>query len=223
MRAGHLAVFVALLVSAVVVVGGDAANILYQYQCDRQSGFIFDSYTHNRFGYVHSFSGLNSDVSIAYNRPTPSGAGCDPSIMSAQARGVVVGVIETFTWAGGPTDGIDIVFWVSWQSATALKASQQSQTNLPSQITFSASVIDYDLASQQWFYDFCPAATLQGTISRLDVSLQPEPISYGIDVNIYKVAMTVLPPKNYKFVLRLASSPSNKLNKAWGSIGGGSY
>jgi hypothetical protein len=52
----------------------------------------------------------------------------------------------------------------------------------------------------------------------VDVDLSPVPVKDGIDVNVYKMTLAVVPAANKQYTLHFASSPRKPAVKSWGLV-----
>jgi hypothetical protein len=136
----------------------------------------------------------------------------------------VVGVIEKFSWAGGVGDPIRIDAWVSQQNATQLKALQQTTLKTTAISALGFWIGDYDQETKVWFEQAYPAAPAkvgaQLKPSGLNVDLSPTPVKAGIDVNVYKISLEIVPAANQASTLQFATSSKAKVAKSWGLVVG---
>jgi hypothetical protein len=86
------------------------------------------------------------------------------------------------------------------------------------------NIIDYDQEVKTWFTAFA-SGQLSGTITsqgdpELDVDLNPIVVKEGIDVNVYKVHISISPAANLTYTLKLANSSTKIVAKSWGLVVG---
>jgi hypothetical protein len=88
-------------------------------------------------------------------------------------------------------------------------------------------IVDYDPESKQWFEESFPAsgAAITGLIAgqgypELNVDLTPVPVTDGIEVDVYKVSISVVPAANQQYSLEFASSAGKPIVKSWGLVTG---
>jgi len=146
----------------------------------------------------------------------------------AQKTTNVVGVIEKFEWAGGRGGALKVDFYVSQQNATNIKAIQQQGLKTTAVKKLAWWICDYDKESKRWFEQSYPSSDLSisGILSpkenpELDVDLTPVPVQDGIDVNVYKIAMSVAPAADKPYQLYFANSSEKKVVNDWGLKVGG--
>jgi hypothetical protein len=212
------------------------ASIPFDYQCDRESGFVQDPNSHNRVGYITALDGLglthpatpDLTVSIPYSgQPNyPGITFTQPGEGNLPRTSSVVGVIEQLSWEGGVGDPIAIDFWCSQENATKIKALQQSVLTTTKVNQLGWWIIDFDQETKVWFEQSYPATgAITGSISgkddpALDVDLTPVPAKDGIDVNVYKITISVAPAANLQFALAFANSAEKQVVKSWGLVVG---
>jgi hypothetical protein len=139
----------------------------------------------------------------------------------------VIGIIDEFEWPGGADDPINIGFWVSQETATAIKSLQQSTLINTKVDALGWWICDYDQETKQWFEQSYPASkpTIAGIVGpkanpELNVDLAGVPAKDGIDVMVYKVSISVVPAANADYALRFASSATTPVVKSWGLVVG---
>jgi len=213
-----------------------AATVPFSFECDRQSGFVMDPNQHKRVGFLTDFGGIGLGAPLARDlqvavpwggSAAPAYAGLAPSTSSAPGAPLtakVVGVIEKFSWAGGVGDAIQISAWVSQQNAVQLKALQQTTLKTTAISALGFWIGDYDQETKVWFEQAYPAAPAkvgaQLKPSGLNVDLSPTPVKAGIDVNVYKISLEIVPGANQASTLQFATSSKAKVAKSWGLVVG---
>lgn len=209
------------------------ASVPFEFVCNMASGFVTDPNQHQRIGYVTSLGGLGmaAPLSTDLQVPVPWNVGTKPAFTGLQSGGsastaVVVGVIGKFSWAGGVGDPIKLDFYVSQRNAMQLKSLQQAVLKTAAINPLAWWIVDYDQQVKMWFEEAFPLAgsvtgVLQGqTNPSLSVSMSPVAMKSGINANVYKVSLAVVPAGNKTYMLRFASSSNNKVVKSWGLVVG---
>jgi hypothetical protein len=212
------------------------ATVPYEFDCDKDFGFLPDPNEHKSVGYITSLAGFNDaesfkpdlQVFVPWNGTgaQPSYPGlkfAQPPSTSLLGKASVVGVIEKFSWPGGAGNPITIDFWVSQENATQLKAIQQS-TLITAKVTALAWwICAFDQETKVWYERAYPknVPAITGTIAgkdnpELNVDLAGVPVKDGIDVNVYKVSFSVQSAANQQYSLHFANSSTMPVVKAWG-------
>ncbi len=210
-----------------------AASIAVSLDCDRASGFLPDPNQHKRVGYITSLDGfglhsaLTSDLKVVLPLSTSAPITYAPlKTATGLAQGgvltaKVVGVISNLTWDGSVAGPLRITFYMSQENAAQLKASQQSTLKNAAVKSLGFWILDYDQERKVWFEALHPMtpAQLSGQVSQsasLNVDLTPVAAKDGIDVNVYRVDLTVVPAANQAATLLLANSSTKPMVKSWG-------
>jgi hypothetical protein len=212
------------------------AAIPFDYECDRESGFVLDPNSQKRVGYITTLDGLglaqpvapDLNVSVPYNgQPKYTGVTLGNPVPGKPARALsVVGVIEKFSWEGGAGNPIVIDFWCSQGNAVKIRSAQQVELTVTQVNHLGWWIIDYDQEAKVWFEQSFPVpGAITGSISgkeapALNTDLNPVPVKDGIDVNVYKVTISVAPAANQQFALQFANSAAKPLAKSWGLVVG---
>jgi hypothetical protein len=213
------------------------ATVPFVYECSKEAGFVMDPNEHKRFGYVTELDGFgltaaltpDLQVNIAYNgEAAPTFAGLniakgEGSLSVAK----VVGVLEKFEWNGGVGDPLQLDFFVSQENAMQIKALQQMALKTTSVKKLGWWIGDYDQELKKWFEQANPKSgnTITGIITgkenpELNVDLNGVVVKDGIDVNVYKVSIKVVPAANKAYTLHFANSASKNTIKSWGLVVG---
>jgi hypothetical protein len=214
------------------------ATVPYAFECDRESGFLPDPNEPRRVGYITALAGLAADhlfpadltVSVPYGG-TPAYRGISSSTTlpggSFPRLAEVIGIIGKFEWPGGVGDPISIDFWVSQKTATTIKSLQQSTLTTTRVDQLGWWICDFDQETKKWYEVSYPESqpTVTGMAGAaaspgLNVDLTGAPAKDGIDVLVYKVALSVRPAANAQYALRFASSPTTPAVKSWGLVVG---
>jgi hypothetical protein len=216
------------------------ASVPYEFECDKNFGFLPGPNERKSVGYITSLAGFNAagpfkpdlQVFVPWNgtgtRPSYPGLKfTQPPSASLLGKATVVGVIEKFSWPGGAGNPITIDLWVSQENATQLKAIQQSK--LTTKVTaLEWWICAYDQEAKVWYEQAYPknVPAITGTITgkdnpELDVDLLGAPVMMdGIDLNVYRVTMSVTPAANQQYSLHFANSPKSAVVKSWGLVVG---
>jgi hypothetical protein len=209
------------------------ASVPYVFESDPGSGFAPNPDAHRSFGYVTSLAGFglarafspDLQVFTPWNgaRPAYPGVSVTEGGPGSLGKVTVVGVIEKFAWNGGVGDPLLIDFEVSQENATQIKALQQDTLKNTRVNDLGWWICDYDQETKVWFEQSYPtsAPTITGTISGngtpgLDVDLTAIPVKDGIDVNVYKVSISVVPAANLQYSLMFANSSTAPRALPWG-------
>ena len=215
------------------------ANVPFKYKCVVETGFTMDPREQKRFGYVTALSGfglpaaLVPDLTVycpfnlgaastpAYTGVTYSG----PSDGVPVATATVVGVIDEFEWYGGICDPITIDLFLSQENAMQIMMLQQASLKNTHVDTLGWWIADYDQEVKAWFEQSYPqsAATITGHINGkdnpvLDVEPNPTHVKEGVDVNVYKVKIAIVPDGTKTYSFLFASSQMKKVIKPWGIV-----
>jgi hypothetical protein len=216
------------------------ASVPYAYDLDRANGFVMDPNEHKRVGYVTKLDGfgltgpLPADLRV--NVPFSDGrtlgyAGLQtaPGITGSAAPLIasVVGVMEKWEWDGTVGGPIKIDFYCSQENATRIKTLQQLALKTTNVKALGWWICDYDQETKTWYEAAYPksAPAVTGIIMgkdnpELNVDLTPVPVKDGIEVNVYKVSIAVVPGANQQYALDLANSSTRSVAKSWGLIVG---
>jgi hypothetical protein len=198
------------------------ATVPFEFDCNMSAGFVMDPNQHVRVGWVTALDGfglpsggLAKDLQVSSPMTVQGGK---PVAMS------VIGVLEKFTWAGGVGDPLMLDFYVSQENASQLKMLQQTALKNLAVKAANLNIIDYDQEVKTWFTAFA-SGQLSGIITnkgnpRLDVGLNPVAVKDGIDVNVYKVNISISPAANQSYPLKLATSSTKTVVKSWGLVVG---
>jgi hypothetical protein len=214
-------------------------TIPFSYECSKDAGFVMDPNEQKRFGYIVAFKGFDKvfakdlKVAVPYNGVTPQYTGGGfavtppgPGVPAGEAT--VVGVIEKFEWNGGVGDPLKFEFYVSQENAMQIKAMQQSALQTTKIQGLAWWIADFDQEKKKWFEQAHPmplSAGVTGIITgkdnpELDVDLNPVPVKDGIDVNVYKITMGVVPAANKQYNLHFCNTHGKPVVKAWGLVVG---
>jgi hypothetical protein len=211
------------------------ASVPYEFECDKNGGFLPDPNEHKRVGYVTALSGFSTSGSIVFDPDLQvfspwNGAALGYKGPIALEKAInnlyktnVVGVIEKFSWNGGVGDFIQCDMWVSQENAVKLKTAQQSTLTTTRVDSFSWWIINFDQEKKIWYEQSYPLepAIITGIVGpqdnpELNVDLTGAPAKDGIDVMVYKVSIQIACGANQQFFLMFANTAGNNSTKAWG-------
>ena len=127
-------------------------------------------------------------------------------------------------WSGGVNDPIAFHFYVSQENATLLKALTKSALKTTSFQSIGWWIGDYDQETKGWFEAAKPSssptlkALIQGGSAQplITVDMTPVPVKNGIDVNVYKVSINIIPQAHQVGTLWFANSSLKQVMKSWG-------
>jgi hypothetical protein len=214
------------------------ASVPYEFECDKNGGFLPDPNEHKRVGYVTALSGFSTSGSIKFKADLQvfspwNGSKQDfGGIALTKApnnlyQTSVVGVIEKFAWNGGVGDFLACDMWVSQENAVQLKTAQQSTLTTTRVDEFAYWIINFDQEKKVWFEQAYPKdpPILSGIVGpadnpELNVDLTGAPAKDGIDVMVYKVSIQIACGANKQFYLNFANTAGNVSTKAWGLVVG---
>lgn len=214
------------------------ATVPFEYDCDREAGFIMDPNAQKRFGYVTSLNGFGLPAPLPKDLTVhlPFNTGAAPNFRALSYTGPsktaptpsanVVGVIDNFSWAGGVGDPIKIDFCLSQENAMQIIALQQRALKTTDIKSLAWWIADYDQEVKQWFEQAHPVSTAGGITGHingkddpeLSVDLNPIVVKSGVDVNVYKVSLAIVPAGSFKYKLHFASSHQKKVIRSWGVL-----
>jgi hypothetical protein len=210
--------------------GTRMASIPFVFECSKESGFVMDPNENKRVGYIIELEGfglgkpMEQDmvVCVPYNTPSFTGLKVQESTAAAGPKTTkVVGVIEKFEWASGVGDALKFEFYASESNAHVVKALQQQALKTTAVKKLVWWICDYDQEAKRWFEQSYPLQPVTGKENpELDVDLSPVPVKDGIDVNVYKITVGVVPAANQAYSLHFANSSEQSAVKAWGLVSG---
>ena len=216
-------------------------SIPFTYECSKAAGFVPDPNEHKRFGYVTALKIGTTEPAADLKVNVPTGAapvgftGLGYAAPAAANKSIgeakVVGVIEKFEWNGGVGDPLKLEFYVSRENATQIKAVQQSTLVTTKVDSLGWWIADYDQEVKKWYEQAYPIGNavignaVSGIIAgkenpELNVDLSPVPAKDGIDLNVYRIAIGIVPAANKQYTLHFANSHQTKVAKPWGLVVG---
>ncbi len=131
----------------------------------------------------------------------------------------IVGAIEKITWAGGVSDPLNVVVWVSAANKKMAAAFTKS-TSKEIPITFSFKISEVDKSTNKYFRSFhTDSATLYGLIKRtdgkLDLSVSDKYHTGVASPKVYKIIFRSAPADRQQQI-HISISEKNKFVKPWG-------
>jgi hypothetical protein len=212
------------------------ASIPFAYECSTAAGFLPDPNEPQRVGYVTALTIGTTEYAkdLTVFSPAVAGAvdfkGLGPITPAAANGGLgkitVVGVLKKFEWDGGAGQPLKLEFYLSQRNAMQIKQAQES-TLTPTKIdTVAWWIADYDVETKKWYEQSFPTNAVSGIVGgtqdqlELDVDLTGVQAKDGIDVKVYKVAVSVAPAANSRYTLHFANSPQKGVAKSWGLLVG---
>jgi hypothetical protein len=211
-----------------------AASVPYEFECDRNAGFLPDPNEHKRVGYITDLSGfgmtggLVGDLTVFTpwaGSAAPAYPGVSFGTSGPNKTAKVVGVIEKFSWNGGVGDAIKVDIWMSQENAIKIKSAQQSTLASSSKVnSLGWWIINYDQETKVWYEQSFPLnpAKITGQLKAgaVNVDLAGAPVKNGLGVLVYKVSLQVSPGANQQYALRFANAPAKPVVKNWGLVVG---
>ena len=199
--------------------------------CDWKSGFVMDPTKKSRVGYLVLFEGLNmgeflkQDVEVftPYNNSNKSYGGVQ--LDSSSGKATCVGVIESFTFAGGVGDPLCISAYISAQNAEVLAAKMKTTLDTTVVKKLAWWICNFDEENKVWYEEAFPIdpAEVNGQINapggkevRLQVAQTPQKVASNIDTNVYNVYFELIPAANATFAFHFATSSKTKYVRNWG-------
>jgi hypothetical protein len=133
----------------------------------------------------------------------------------------VVGVMASFSWAGGAADPLHIQMSVSQETAAQLKTLQQAALETIRVSALDYVIVDYDQETNQWYAQAAPGGqSLSGVVAGNDNSGLSVGVALGqvngIDLNACSIQ--IAPPANQAYTLIFAGTPTERVAKDWGAV-----
>jgi hypothetical protein len=197
--------------------------------CDWRAGFVMDPTQKQRVGYLVSFQGMNMgeylkpDITVftPYNNSEQAYAGVN---IDADKKAVCVGVIESFSYAGGVGDPVCISAYISAENAEVLGAKMKTTLDTTMVNSLAWWVCAFDEENKVWFEEAHPMAdVIKGQLNapggkdvRLTISQDATKIAPNIDINVYHLYMEVIPAADATYAFHFATSSKTKFVRNWG-------
>lgn len=202
----------------------------FNLPCDWKSGFLMDPLKKQRIGYLTALKcidlddALKADVTAFTPFPADSGDYAGFSDIIDENKVNVVGIIESYSFAGGVGDPICISAYVSTENANMISGKTKDGVKTTKVNELGWWIVNYDTEKKGWYEEAHPkskkAITAQlnesgGTVA-LHVAQEPTKISPNIDVSVVNVYFEVIPAANAVYDFHFAESLSTKLVRNWG-------
>jgi hypothetical protein len=182
-----------------------------------------------RVGYLVSFQGMNMgeylkpDITVftPYNNSEQAYAGVN---IDADKKAVCVGVIESFSYAGGVGDPVCISAYISAENAEVLGAKMKTTLDTTMVNSLAWWVCAFDEENKVWFEEAHPMAdVIKGQLNapggkdvRLTIAQDATKIAPNIDINVYHLYMEVIPAADATYAFHFATSSKTKFVRNWG-------
>jgi hypothetical protein len=208
--------------------------------CDWKSAFLLDPTKKQRCGYLVAFNGLDLateptkdadeykiSVFTPFNAEATEYTTVAPATNDDGLRTVdCIGIIESFSWAGGAGDPICISAYVSTEFANQLKAKQKTSLSTTAIKKLGWWVVNYDVENKAWFEEAFPK-TADGVVTgqlnarggkdvALAIADEATAIAANIDVQVFNIYFEVVPGANMAYALRFAQGKTKPFVKGWG-------
>ena len=202
----------------------------FDLPCDWKSGFLMDPLNKQRVGYLTTLKCIDLDEALSVDvtafTPFPADAGTFEGFSDVidENKVKVVGVIDSFSFAGGVGDPICISAYVSTENANMLSGKTKDGVKTTKVNELGWWIVNYDTEKKSWYEEAHPkgkkAITGQlnerGGVVSLKVAPQPTKITANIDVSVVNIYLEVIPAANAVYDLHFAESQSTKLVRNWG-------
>ena len=216
----------------------------FSFPCDWRSGFTMNPTNKQRCGYLMAFNGLDlstaptaTDDKYKINVFTPFNAAGSPAYSKASVtdtEGVksidCIGIIDSFSFAGGVGDPICISAYVSSEFANQIAAKQKASLSTTTIKELGWWIINHDDEEKGWYEEAYPKGTLSGSEGvikgqlnapggsdvRLTVANEGTKVSPTLDIVVYNLYFEVIPASDSTYVLNFAQSKSKPFVKGWG-------
>lgn len=208
----------------------------YNLDCDWKAGFIMDPQKKQRCGYLLALDGLGLDAALAPDIEVFMPFNATPSDYTDTTNLVIdatvtpnkvkcVGVIESFSWAGGVGDPIAVTAMISSENAQQIKTKLQTTLKSTAIKKLAWWITNFDEITKKWFEEAYPKAPTYvtgqlnasgGKDVRLYVEDEPTKVASNVDVNVYRVSFEIVPAANSTYTLGFALDTEKKYVNAWG-------
>jgi hypothetical protein len=211
--------------------------------CDWKSGFVMDPTKKQRCGYLVAFNGLGLNqepdkendafkirVFTPYNAADLEYANVAVDDLDGQKVLNCVGIIESFTFAGGVGDPICISAYVSSEFANQLKAKQKASLETTVIKKLGWWVVNYDVDDKSWFEEAFPKGNTDsgdgfvmgqlnasaGKDVRLSIAEAPTLIAPNLDVQVFNIYFEIVPASDTTYALAFRQGKTKAFVKGWG-------
>ena len=207
----------------------------YTLTCDWKAGFVMDPQKKQRCGYLLALEGLGLDAALAADitvfmpfnaQPadyTDSMLAVDSSVTPHKVT--CVGVIDSLQWMGGVGDPISINAMISSENAQQIKTKLQTTLSSTKITKLAWWISNFDEINKKWFEEAYPKdpSHVTGQLNapggndvRLHIADEATKVAPNIDVNVYQIAMEIVPAANSSYTLGFALDAEKKYVNAWG-------
>jgi hypothetical protein len=211
--------------------------------CDWKSGFVMDPTKKQRCGYLVGFNGLGlnqepdkeSDaykirVFTPYNAAALEYTQVKVDDLDGQKVLNCIGIIESFSFAGGVGDPICISAYVSSEFANQLKAKQKASLETTLIKKLGWWVVNYDVDDKSWFEEAFPKGNTDsgdgmvmgqlnasgGKDVRLSIAEAPTLIAPNLDVQVFNIYFEIVPASDTTYALAFRQGKTKAFVKGWG-------
>ncbi|MEN9796403.1 MAG: hypothetical protein RL653_99 [Pseudomonadota bacterium] len=200
--------------------------------CAWRDGFVMDPSKKQRVGYLVYMEGLNlgeylkQDVEV-FSPFTHAEAPAYGEVTMDRSTGKLtcVGVIESFSFAGGVGDPVCISAYISAQNAEVLAAKLKTTVDTNTVKKLAWWICNFDEENKVWYEEAYPLdpTIVNGQINasgggslKITVSPEAEKVASNIDSNVYNLYLEVIPAANSTFAFHFATSSKTKYARNWG-------
>jgi hypothetical protein len=212
--------------------------------CDWKSGFVMDPTKKQRCGYLVGFNGLGLNeeptkdndafkirVFTPYNAPSLEySAGVEVEDLDGAKVLNCIGIIESFSFAGGVGDPICVSAYVSSEFANQLKAKQKASLATTVINKLGWWIVNYDVDDKSWFEEGFPKGNTEsndgfvmgqlnaagGSDVRLSIADEPTLISSNMDVQVFNIYFEIVPASDTTYALAFRQGATKAFVKGWG-------
>jgi hypothetical protein len=211
--------------------------------CDWKSGFVMDPTKKQRCGYLVGFNGLGLNqepdketdaykirVFTPYNAAALEYAQVKVDDLDGQKVLNCIGIIESFSFAGGVGDPICISAYVSSEFANQLKAKQKASLETTVIKKLGWWVVNYDVDDKSWFEEAFPKGNTDsgdgmvmgqlnasgGKDVRLSIADAPTLIAPNLDVQVFNIYFEIVPASDTTYALAFRQGKTKAFVKGWG-------
>jgi hypothetical protein len=211
--------------------------------CDWKSGFVMDPTKKQRCGYLVGFNGLGLNqepdketdaykirVFTPYNAAALEYSQVTVDDLDGQKVLNCIGIIESFSFAGGVGDPICISAYVSSEFANQLKAKQKASLETTVIKKLGWWVVNYDVDDKSWFEEAFPKGNTEssdgvvmgqlnasgGKDVRLSIADAPTLIAPNLDVQVFNIYFEIVPASDTTYALAFRQGKTKAFVKGWG-------
>jgi len=204
---------------------------MHNLDCDWTSGFVMDPSKKQRVGYLTTFEGLNMgeflkpdiEVYSPYSSSETEYEGVELDEESGKIT--CVGVIESYSFAGGVGDPICVSAYISAENAEIIKAKTKGTLDTTILSSMSYWICNFDEENKVWYEEAFPKepTEMRGQLNapggkdlRLTVASDPTKVHANIDINVYNLYFEMIPAADDTFAMHFATSSKTKFVRNWG-------